>query len=281
MHILPLKSSAQSAQAVKVVKTIRLTSVFALSASVALVGCSTGLVPTAAVNTISVTGNWQVASNAPAAARLPVLTGELTGAGNNITGIVHASAAATCVSPTTAFELTGAADAKNNVKLTGANFAGGTLTLTGTLAADGKSISGASYNVVGGSCAFTQAVAATAQSFANISGTYNGSFSDPDGNVITISSSLTQTPASDTDGNFQLSGTATLPNNPCFNSPVAVSNSQVTGGTFTLTYADQTTGNSVTATGTFSPDGSTLTVNPWSLTGSCGPDSGTGLLTKQ
>jgi hypothetical protein len=37
----------------------------------------------------------------------------------------------------------------------------------------------------------------------------------------------------------------------------------------------------VTANGTFSTDGTTLTVTGWNLTGYCGPDSGTGLLTKQ
>jgi hypothetical protein len=247
----------------------------------ALVGCSTGLVPTAAPSVISVTGNWQLSSTAPAAAKLPVLSGELTGAGANITGIFHPGAATTCVSPSTSFELTGSADAQNAVTLTGDNFAGGILTVQGTLASDGKSFSNATYNVVGGACAFAQAAPANAQSYADVTGNYAGGFSDPGGNVISITSTVSQNPTGDSNGNFQLSGTATLPNNPCFNSPVAVSNSQVTGGSFALTYADANTGNRVTASGTFSTDGTTLTVTNWVLAGPCGPDSGTGLLTKQ
>jgi hypothetical protein len=250
-------------------------------ASLALVGCSSGLVSTVAPSVISVTGNWQLSSTAPAAAKVPVLSGELTGAGASITGIFHPSAATTCVSPSTSIELTGSADAQNAITLTGPNFAGGTLTVKGTLASDGRSFSNASYNIVGGSCALAQAVPANAQSYADVTGNYAGGFSDPQGNVLSITSTLSQNPTGDSNGNFLLSGTATLPNNPCFISPVTVSNSQVTGGSFTLTYSDTNTGNSVTGSGTFSTDGTTLTVTNWVLTGPCGPDSGTGLLTKQ
>jgi hypothetical protein len=150
--------------------------------------------------------------------------------------------------------------------------------ITGELAANGKSLSSASYRVNGGTCAIAVS-AATAQTYASITGNYSGTFYDgPNSPVLSITSTLTQTPASDTDGNFQLSGTATLPNNPCFDSPVSVSGSQVTGGSFTLTYADAVTTNSVTASGTFSTDGKTLTVTNWSSSGPCGVDSGTGTL---
>ena len=83
--------------------------------------------------------------------------------------------------------------------------------------------------------------------------------------MIDLTAVLTQTPTSDTDGNFQLSGTGTFPANPCFSSPVSIASSQVTGGNFTLTYTDNTRGNSVTASGTFSTDGTTLTVTNWTL----------------
>ena len=45
--------------------------------------------------------------------------------------------------------------------------------------------------------------------------------------------------------------------------------------------SDQQFWGAVVATGTFSTDGATLTVSSWTLTGPCGPDSGTGTLTKQ
>ena len=250
-----------------------------LSMSAGLLGCSGALSSAAPASAIAVTGNWQMSSSATPAAKLPALSGALTGAGRSITGILHSSAASTCVPPTTAIALSGTADANNALTLSG-DLAGGRLSILGTLAEDGKSIANASYNVTGGACAFAMAVPALAQSYSSITGNYTGTFSDPQGQVISLQASLTQTPASDTSGNFQLSGTASVASNPCFNNPVSITNSQVTGGSFTLTYADGVTLNSVTASGTFSTDGRTLTVTGWTLSGPCGPDQGTGLLSR-
>jgi hypothetical protein len=119
------------------------------------------------------------------------------------------------------------------------------------------------------------------QNFNSVTGSYVGTFSDAKGPVMNVTASLAQSPDGDSTGNFTLSGTGSFGTNPCFVSPVPVVNSQVSGGTFTLTYTDNTKGNSVTATGTFSPDGTALTVTNWSLTGPCGADTGTGTLTKQ
>ncbi len=251
----------------------------AIDCLIGLTGCSGGFTPAAFTNPASLTGNWQVSSVAAAASRLPSLSGELTGTTAAVTGIVHPALSSSCTSPA-AIEVSGHADDKGLLTLTG-SLGGGTLTVTGTPAPDGKSLNGASYNVTGGSCAFSSPAPAIMQAYSSVTGTYAGSFSDPGGQVISITASLTQTPESDTDGNFQLSGTGTFPNNPCFSSPVSISNSQVTGGSFTLTYADPATQNSVTASGTFSTDARTLTVTNWTLTGSCGPDSGTGSLTRQ
>lgn len=244
-----------------------------------LIGCSTSLAPLSGATPNALTGNWQVSSTTAAAGKLPMLSGELTGSSLAVTGIFHAATAGACVTPATAIPLSGHADAKNVLTLTG-SLAGGTLTLSGNVAEDGRSLSGATYSVSGGTCAFAAATA-NAQSYSSVTGTYAGSFSDASGHVIDITATLTQMPASDTTGNFQLSGSGTFPNNPCFSSPVNVSNAQVTGGSFTQTYADPNTQNSVTATGTFSTDAKTLTVTNWTLTGSCGPDTGTGSLIRQ
>lgn len=227
-----------------------------------------------------VLGNWQFSSTAASASKLPLLSGAFSKTSNAPSGIFHTNSPSACVAPTTNIELTGSVSPESVTTLTG-SLAGGTLTLKGTLAADGKSLTGATYNVTGGTCAFSAPVAATAQAYSSITGNYAGSFSDPNGVVISITASFTQTPASDPNGNFQLSGSGTFPSNPCFNSPVTVSNTQVTGDSFTVTYADPTTQNSVVASGTFSTDGTTLNVTNWTLTGACGPDAGTGLLTKQ
>lgn len=257
---------------------LHMSSVAALSAAL---GCSSALVSApGASSAVKVTGNWQIASSASAAARLPMLSGELTGTSTAISGLMHARGSDSCVSSEQIIAVTGSMNSAHLVTL-GGPLAGGTLKITGTLADDGKSLSEASYSVSGGSCAFPVAALTTAQAYSPITGNYTGTFADAGGPVLAIAASLNQTPASDTSGNFQLSGTATFPANGCFNSPVSVSNSQVTGGSFTLTYTDASTANSVTASGSFSPDGTTLTVTNWTLTGACGPDSGTGSLIRQ
>ena len=227
------------------------------------------------------TGNWQFSSSSTPAVRLASLSGELSGNANAIAGILHAQSASACVTPGTAIEVSGSANAKGAFTLTGP-IAGGTLTVTGTLAADGKSITDAAYNVAGGTCAFAKPATATAQAYAPINGTYTGTFSDTTGPVVTVTAQLQQSDLSNTTGNYTLNGSGSFGQNPCFTSPVTVSNTQVTGGSFTMTYADSTTGNSVTASGNFSPDATTLTVTSWQLTGSCGPDTGVqSTMTKQ
>lgn len=245
-----------------------------------LAGCSgdgtTTGTPTA---TPMAKGNWQISSASAAAAPLPAVSGEFaTTTQGAIVGTVHSQALTSCISPKTSFQLTGTAGAKNAVSLTGP-LAGGTMTLTGTLSDDGKSLTDAAYSVSGGSCALTAKVQATALVFQPITGNYSGTFSDADGQAVTISAALTQSPSSDADGNFTLSGTATLPSNPCFPTSVPTSNTQVTGGTFTFTYA--TNDNSVTSTGTFSSDASTLTISQWVASGTCGSGKGTGSMAKQ
>ncbi len=241
--------------------------------TLALAGCSDagttttgGLIPSNFAR-----GNWQISSSNAVAAPLPAVSGSLSVSADKITGIFHAQGTGACLAAANSFELAGTADKDNKITLTGP-VSGGSLTLTGTLAADGRSLTDASYNVVGGRCAFAQKATATAQAFTSISGTYAGNFADADGQVAQVTATLNQSPTSDPDGNFTLSGSATVSNNPCFPSPVPVSNTQVTGGNFTFTYGAN--GNSVTAQGTFSQDASTLSVTSWTASGSCGDDTG-------
>ncbi|MFC6644010.1 hypothetical protein ACFQBQ_18385 [Granulicella cerasi] len=252
------------------------------STAILFAGCNGAMTSTATnAKAITVTGNWQITA-ATSNATLPALSGELTGTSTSMTGIFHSNAASACVSPKDAFTVSGSADADNKVTLTGA-VAGGTLTITGALAADGKSITNAAYSVSGGSCSLAS-VSATAQSYASVTGTYTGKFYDKDSAtlpVLQMTATLTQSPASDTNGNFTLTGSANLGQNPCFTSPTAVSSAIVTGGSFTMTYTDLIIGNSVTASGTFSTDGKTLTITNWVLNGTCGTDSGTGVMTQQ
>jgi hypothetical protein len=231
-----------------------------------------------------ISGNWQV-STSSGTVPLPRISGSLTDNATNlgsagVTGVLHADATTGCATITDTIAVTGTTDSKGITTLSGP-VAGGTLTISGTLAADGRSLSNATVNVSGGQCAFVSAAQATVENYSSVTGTYAGSFVDAGGPVMNVTATLTQSPEGDTNGNFTLSGTGSFGTNACFVSPVTVVNSAVTGGNFVLTYTDNTKGNSVTATGTFSADGTKLTVTNWSLTGPCGADSGTGTLTKQ
>ncbi len=224
-------------------------------------------------------GNWQFSSVAPAATHLPGISGELSGSAAAVTGILHAQLASACIAPFTTLTVAGSADAKGALTLTGP-VAGGTLTITGILAADGRSLSDATYNVAGGTCAFAKPADALAQAYMPLSGAYAGTFRDSDGQIATVQATLTQSADANGDGNYTLTGSAT-PNNPCFSTTVPISNTSVTGGNFTFTYTDPNTNSSVTANGTFSSDASALTVTNWTLSGPCGTDTGTGSMTRQ
>lgn len=243
-----------------------------------------------------VAGNWQFSSSEAAAAKLPVISGELSvstsvstsaratrdalDASAAITGILHSQSSVACVAPSASFAVSGSVDDKGNVTLSGP-LAGGTLAITGALSGDGKSLTNATYDVSGGTCAFAQPADLTAQSYAPISGTYAGNFTDSDGIVANVTANLTQSPDANGDGNYTLSGTAGLPNNPCFSSStLTVSNTQVTGNTFTFSFTDPVTNASVTALGTFPYSATTLTVTSWTLT-NCSTDTGTGTMTQQ
>ena len=264
-----------------VVRSISAASLF-LTTSFALTGCSSAFVssPAAATPNVAVTGNWQFTSSSASAAKLAAISGSLSGSSAQATGIFHADGANACVTPSESFAVSGSANADSVLTLTGTGVAGGSISITGTLAEDGKSLSNASYTVTGGSCAFAKAADATAQQYAAVTGSYTGSFVDQDGLTIPLTATLSQAPASDTDGNFTLTGSGNFGQNPCFASPVSNVSSQVTGYQINLTYQDQTTGNTVNVIGTISTDGKTLTATQWTLQGSCGPDGGTGSLTQ-
>jgi hypothetical protein len=256
-------------------------STFAVSSLVlmlALAGCADdGVVYDYSQNFVS--GNWQVSASGNGVP-LPQISGALVGANEAFTGVLHADASTGCATANQPITVTGTTDDKGVITLSGP-VAGGTLTISGGLSPDGRSLTNATVNVSGGQCAFASSVQAQVQNYSSVSGNYAGTFSDAQSPVMNVTATLTQAANGDTDGNFTLSGTGSFGTNPCFISPVTVVNSQVTGGSFVLTYTDNTTGNSVTATGTFSTDGSSLTVTNWSLTGPCGSDQGTGILTKQ
>ena len=254
------------------------TSVF--SACLLLTGCGSGILPAVFSNASAITGNWQLSSTDPVAAMLPALSGQLTGSNSAVSGTVHSNSAAACVAPTTIIQLKGYAGADNLVTLAG-DLAGGTLTISGTLSADGKTLTDASYIVSGGTCAFSAAVQATAQSYSPLAGNYAGIFTDFNGHTLNFNVQLSQSLTPNADGNFPLSGSSTLTDNICYTGLINITNGLVTGDSFSFDYTDPNQGNNTAVSGTSSIDASTLTVTNWDLTGPCNTTHGTGLLTRQ
>ena len=250
-----------------------------------LSGCGAGLVSGAAsAFKVSISGNWEMHSSSAQAATLPELAGAFSTSNGAVTAVFHTLAANACLPSSSFVEASGTIDSKGNVKMTSANFNGSVMTISGVLAADGKSLTNAAYTVAGGSCGFpgTAAVPMTATQYAAISGNYAGTFTDSDGDSIPVTGAFTQSTAPDANGVYHLTGNANFPGNPCLTSP-AIVDSTVSGNMLSTMYSQTANGvtNTVVANGTFSADASTLTVTGWTLAGGCGTETGTGIFSKQ
>ncbi len=256
-----------------------------------LTGCSSATNPPepAAAVTASISpalaGNWQFTSG-PAVR----LAGALAVTDNQVTGLLH-PVSMSCASSTAAFAVHGTVSPEGKLTLaSGATgFAGGALSISGAPAPDQHSLVDPVLTLTGGTCgAITTApdtlrpadgVTTTGQQYQPITGSYSGTFTDTHGAAGAVDATLSQPTQPDTNGVYHLTGTATFANNPCLVSPV-ITDSTVTGNQISATYTDPNTHASITGTGTFSPDATTLTINNWVLTGDCDSDTGTGLLTR-
>ena len=258
-----------------------------------LSGCSTQTASTSSVAANSyaqASGNWQISSSAPAAARLSSLGGNLTFEGTEVTGTLHPlGKTGQCLPPSTSIPVSGSVGAGHLLTLT-APLAGGTLTISGNLATDGHSLSGAAYSVSGGNCGMAAALTAsardsgsspvTAQQYQVVNGTYAGTLTTADGETFALTSSLTDTSQPDADGLYHVSGTAASPGNTCLPASLPATASTIAGGSISTTWTDTATGASITASGNTSSDGATITISSWTITSPCGADTGTGTLAR-
>lgn len=252
----------------------RLGSLCASSLALLVAGCSTSNLPNPGA---SVTGNWAFTTQANAS-KLTLNAGLSSQVDGAVSAVAHLSGAA-CIPSTTAIVLNGSVDENGRLTLTSNPFAGTTLKVAGQVATDGKSISDTTLTFDGGSCSNLGAMAASTTQYAQINGTYAGTFYDNNNNQLPVTAQLTQTTQPDANGQFHLSGSATFPNNPCFTQPI-VTDSLVTGSSLSATY---TQGNAtITAVGTFNSDATQLTISNFTVQGGlCNGDAGTGLLTEQ
>lgn len=241
-------------------------------------GCSRAHTSSRAATQLN--GNWTFAAPANQNNPTPLTlnAGMTTQVNGTVTAVARLAGAA-CITATTPIQLSGAVNDHNQVTLTSQPFAGTTLKLSGTVSADGKTISSAAWKFLQGSCASLGSSTVAATQYAQINGTYSGTFTDVNNNQFPVQAALTQTTQPDQNGQFHLSGSATFPDNPCFTQPL-ITDSLVTGSALSTTY---TQGNeSITAVGTFNSDATQLTVTDFQVAGGlCHDDYGTGILTKQ
>ncbi len=255
-----------------------------------LSGCSTAMSPV--INTSTSTpavaafaaaaGNWKFTSAHTAFA------GSLAISGNTVSGTLH-PLLTLCGTSAEPFSISGTIASSRLLTMTSANFSDGEITISGTLAADEHSLLNPTLNVTGGTCTAAAAIrsgnpsahltpTATAQQYQAVTGNYNGTFTDGSGAILTVTATLSQPTSPDANGVYHLTGYATFPNTACLDTPV-ITDSTVTGDSIQTTYTDKQTGNTVSATGTFSADAQTLTIANWTLSG-CGDDTGTGTLSR-
>ena len=241
-----------------------------------LAGC--GIANTPLQVGTSLSGNWTFA---PTTSGAILNLGFTQGAYETVSAVARLNGVS-CVSATTDILLTGSVGGDNQMLLVSSAFNGTTLTLQGQVSGDGKGIAGATWSFAGGNCGPMGQANVTATQYSAINGTYTGNFVDGSANPIAVSALLQQTSQPDLNGQFALSGTATLPNNTCFVEQPTLTTSNVTGSNLSMTYTDSASGSVLTAAGTFNASASQLTITSWSIKGgTCNGDAGTGALTEQ
>jgi len=156
---------------------------------------------------------------------------------------------------------TGTLDANNNLTLT-APFGGGTAIITATLGSNPQTWADASYQIVGGSCAISSTAMTIAQ-FAPVTGTYIGTFNEPNsvsdipfaGTNVTVTAVLTQSTTPNSGGMFPITGTVNV-TGACTDSASLVSGSVVYGGSVGLSAG---TSGKIYLAGSNDPTGSAIT----------------------
>lgn len=230
-----------------------------------------------------VTGNWRFVSSGSVE-----LAGALAVAGSHVSGHLHTVAGSCGSSEGAAFAVSGTIDAEGRLRLSGQDDAERGFAVSGIVGADQRSLVDPNVSMTG-SCPINVVAHAvhaednagtTGQQYQAVTGSYTGSFTDTDGDSLPVQATLSQPTSPDANGIYHLTGRATFAGVTCLSSPI-VTSSTVTGNQISATYTDPNSGASVTGSGTFSPDAQTLTIDTWTLTGSCGPANGFGTLAHQ
>ncbi len=236
----------------------------------------------------AVSGNWRFTAAAPPAANaLSVLGGSLSVSGLQVSGLLHALTPGQCLDPAETIAVSGSITSAGALTLTGQSTgqtgAQTSLTVTGLVAADRQSLSTATLSATGSHCtaARPEDNTGTAQQYQPVFGTYTGTLATAEGETFPLTTTVTQLDQPDTSGVYHLKGSATSAGNTCLPNTVTATASILSGGALSATYTDANSTTAITATGSASPDASTLTLSHWQIASACGSDTGTGTLTRQ
>ncbi len=239
--------------------------------------------PTPTPGTVNAfSGNYSFTATSQVSSKVLIIGGffkdDSTGA---VTGTMHV-AGTTCFNPQNdVVAFTGTVTTAGALTVTSSPVNSQVISFTGTISADGTTITAGTFTITGGSCTGEHGTL-TGFQMASMTANYSGSFTSGS-NTLTVSSSpLTQTSTTgDAQGLFHVTGTLTFSSLTCGLTNAAIQSSSVAGqivvltlkgsdGLSTISFAGQATDKTATNIGgTFSIAG----------TGVCGGQSGNATLT--
>ena len=152
--------------------------------------------------------------------------------------------------------------------------------LAGTLSSTSSSLTG-TYSVQGG-CADGATGTIAGTRYSNVAGTFTGSV-EGTSPAVGVQLNLTQNSAGNTNGVFEITGSAVFTGFTCFNSGTLTQpNGYVTGSTISLTYAtNDPTGAQAILQGNIDPGAGEMTITSFQVTsGSCEGTYGKTILNK-
>lgn len=152
-------------------------------------------------------GNFGMTATSQAGPISFQLGGPLQSSGGSVSGTINIdSSTSTCFDFFTALTFTGTLSPTGQLSLTSSSYVGQVFNLTGTVSADGMTISSGTYSITGGCAGGDHGTLAGFQ-VPLVNGTYTGTFS-AGGSTINISAALSQ----GTINGFLLGGTFTFTN---------------------------------------------------------------------
>jgi hypothetical protein len=152
------------------------------------------------------------------------------------------------------------------------------LNMSSTQSKDLSTLNG-TFSLTGSACGGLTSGDFEATRYSPLSGEYLGALVTTTGASLDLVASVGQSAAADANGQYPITGSATVAPDQCLSNPTLV-NSYVLGKAFTNSYKsnDQS---SLTLTGTYTPDATTMNLSSFSFTGGpCDGFSGAGTLMK-